>query len=62
MSASIDGFVKFWKKQFIGLEYVKKFKVGILNQMKVSFDWDYLGTLSNSKLKIFDIENLDLLN
>ena len=30
--------------------------------MKVSFDQDYLGVLTEGKIRIYDIENFDLLN
>ena len=46
----------------IGIEYVKSFKFSSIESSKVSFDEDYLGALSNSRLKIYDIQTLDLFN
>ncbi|XP_071952019.1 peptidylprolyl isomerase domain and WD repeat-containing protein 1-like [Antedon mediterranea] len=65
ITASIDGHVKFWKKQAEGVEFVKHFRahLGSIVSICVSSDGLLLCTISDDKtLKVFDIINFDMIN
>ncbi|EAL73116.1 WD40 repeat-containing protein [Dictyostelium discoideum AX4] len=65
VSTDILGYVKFWKKQPIGIEFVKTFKshVGPVSSLSISFDGQLLCTVGFDKnVRIFDIKNFDLIN
>lgn len=61
---SIDGHIKFWKKVYHLIEFVKHFKAhnGLITGVSLSKDHNLLATVSIDKtLKIFDIPNCDLM-
>ncbi|KAK5576280.1 hypothetical protein RB653_007421 [Dictyostelium firmibasis] len=65
VSTDILGYVKFWKKQPVGIEFVKTFKshVGPISSLSISFDGQLLCTIGFDKnVRIFDIKNFDLIN
>eukprot|EP01133_Synstelium_polycarpum_P018254 gene18254-21844_t len=63
VTADVMGFVKFWKKQPNGIEFVKTFKshaAGAIN-LSISFDGMWLCTVGSDKnVRIFDIKNFDV--
>ena len=64
ITSSIDGFVKFWKKVFGGIEFVKEFKAhnGEIKSVTVSADGRSLATTgADNTIKIFDVVTFDLL-
>lgn len=65
ITTSIDGHVKFWKKQELGIEFVKHYRahIGVVTAVGVSADgslWASAG--SDGTIKIFDVFNFDLIN
>jgi peptidylprolyl isomerase domain and WD repeat-containing protein 1 len=65
ITASIDGYVKFWKKIDQGIDFVKTFRAHMepISDISVSEDGLYLATISADKtLKVFDIKNFDMIN
>ena len=61
---SIDGHIKFWKKVYHLIEFVKNFKAhsGHITGVSLSRNHDLMCTVSVDKtLKIFDIANCDLM-
>ncbi|XP_070563802.1 peptidylprolyl isomerase domain and WD repeat-containing protein 1-like [Ptychodera flava] len=65
ITASVDGFVKFWKKQDHGIEFVKLFRahLGTIRCIAVSSDGLFLCTIAEDKaLKVFDIVSFDMIN
>ncbi|KAF2198019.1 hypothetical protein GQ43DRAFT_483653 [Delitschia confertaspora ATCC 74209] len=64
ITSSIDGVVKFWKKQFGGVEFVKEFRAhtGEIRSVSVSADGRSFATAGVDKtIKIFDVITFDLL-
>jgi peptidylprolyl isomerase domain and WD repeat-containing protein 1 len=65
ISVSIDGIVKFWKKNNVGnLDFVKSFKahLGPITSVALSENGLWLATGSLDKtIKIFDVENFDMI-
>lgn len=64
ITSSIDGVVKFWKKDFGGIEFVKEFKAhtGEIRSVNVSADGRSFATAgSDNTVKIFDVVTFDLL-
>ncbi|OCL13340.1 peptidyl-prolyl cis-trans isomerase cypE [Glonium stellatum] len=64
ITSSIDGVVKFWKKDFGGIEFVKEFRAhnGEIKSVSVSADGRSFATASTDKtVKIFDVITFDLL-
>lgn len=60
---SIDGHIKFWKKVFHLIEFVKNFKAhnSLITSAALSKNHDMLCTVGIDKtLKIFDVLNCDL--
>jgi|LakMenEpi03Aug12_release.lakeMendotaPanAssembly.Ray.scaffolds.fasta_scaffold1123255_1 peptidylprolyl isomerase domain and WD repeat-containing protein 1 len=60
---SIDGHVKFWKKVFLLIEFIKNFKAhtGLITCASLSKNHDSLCTVGIDKtLKIFDVYACDL--
>lgn len=58
ITASIDGFVKFWKKMAVGVEFVKEFRAhsGEVRSVSVSADGRSFATTGADKtVKIFDV-------
>lgn len=65
VTASGDGHVKFWKKQQLGIEFVKHFRahLGPIVDMSVDSTGSLLCTVStDKKAKIFDVVNFDMIN
>ncbi|CCG80831.1 putative Peptidyl-prolyl cis-trans isomerase [Taphrina deformans PYCC 5710] len=64
VTASADGFVKFWKKQPSGIEFVKQYHahVGPVTATSVSVDDTLYASASASEksIKAFDVVNFDL--
>ncbi|KAG2490973.1 hypothetical protein HYH03_010647 [Edaphochlamys debaryana] len=64
ITTSTDGFIKFWKKQPTGIEFVKQYRahVGSVDGLAVSHDGTLCMTLSRDRtVKIFDVLNFDLI-
>jgi peptidylprolyl isomerase domain and WD repeat-containing protein 1 len=64
ITSSIDGVVKFWKKDFGGVEFVKEFKAhtGEIRSVSVSADGRSFATCgADNTVKIFDVVTFDLL-
>ncbi|EFJ47438.1 hypothetical protein VOLCADRAFT_61491 [Volvox carteri f. nagariensis] len=64
ITTSIDGYLKFWKKQTRGIEFVKQYRahVGAVDGLAVSWDGTLCMTLSRDRtVKIFDVLNFDLI-
>lgn len=58
ITSSIDGFVKFWKKMAVGVEFVKEFRAhnGEVRSVSVSADGRSFATTGADKtVKIFDV-------
>jgi peptidylprolyl isomerase domain and WD repeat-containing protein 1 len=64
ITTSVDGVVKFWKKQAVGIEFVKQYRghLGPVSSVSVSADGSMFASASNDKsVKIFDVVNFGLL-
>jgi peptidylprolyl isomerase domain and WD repeat-containing protein 1 len=64
ITSSIDGVVKFWKKDFGGVEFVKEFRAhtGEIRSVSASADGRSFATAgSDNTVKIFDVVTFDLL-
>lgn len=58
ITSSVDGVVKFWKKQNVGIEFVKQFRahVGEIRGVSVSVDGRSFASIGIDKtVKIFDV-------
>ncbi|EGC30348.1 hypothetical protein DICPUDRAFT_41571 [Dictyostelium purpureum] len=65
ITTDILGYVKFWKKQPTGIEFVKTFRShnGPISSLSISFDGSLLCTVGFDKnVRIFDVNNFDLIN
>eukprot|EP00441_Pelagodinium_beii_P024239 CAMPEP_0197653666 /NCGR_PEP_ID=MMETSP1338-20131121/36622_1 /TAXON_ID=43686 ORGANISM="Pelagodinium beii, Strain RCC1491" /NCGR_SAMPLE_ID=MMETSP1338 /ASSEMBLY_ACC=CAM_ASM_000754 /LENGTH=628 /DNA_ID=CAMNT_0043228867 /DNA_START=41 /DNA_END=1927 /DNA_ORIENTATION=- len=63
VTGSVDGHVKFWKKQYEGIEFVKHYRahLGALVAMVLSQDGRLLATVGDdSALKLFEVSNFDM--
>ncbi len=63
ITSSIDGHIKFWRKVFCLVEFVKNFKAhtGLINSIALNKNHDLLASVGVDKtLKIFDLLNNDL--
>lgn len=64
ITASRDGFVKFWKKQSIGIEFVKHIRahVGMITSLSITANGQLLATASpvDNTIKLFDVVNFGL--
>lgn len=64
ITSSIDGVVKFWKKDFGGIEFVKEFRAHTaeIRSVNVSADGRSFATAgADNTIKIFDVVTFDLL-
>lgn len=64
ITSSIDGVVKFWKKDYGGVEFVKEFRAhnGEIRSVSVSADGRNFATAGIDRtVKIFDVITFDLL-
>ncbi|KYR01535.1 WD40 repeat-containing protein [Tieghemostelium lacteum] len=66
ISVDVLGFLKFWKKQPVGIEFVKTFKAHSelgCAAISVSHNGDYLCSVGFDKnVRVFDVNNFDLIN
>ena len=65
VTASQDGHIKFWKKQEVGIEFVKHFRahLGPINAMVANSTGALLATVAQDKaVKVFDVINFDMIN
>ena len=66
ITTSLDGVLKFWKKNYLGIEFIKQYKAhsGRITGVSVSNTSTYLCTCSpkDESLKIYDIINFDMIN
>jgi len=65
ITASQDGHIKFWKKQEVGIEFVKHFRahLGTINDLTVNATGSLLATIASDKaVKVFDVVNFDMIN
>ena len=64
ITTSVDGVVKFWKKQALGIEFVKQYRghLGPITSVSVSADGTIFVSASSDKtVKIFDVANFGKL-
>ena len=65
-TTSTDGIIKFWKKNYKNIIFLKKFKIynSKITGLSLNFNQDYLSICSYKEMniKIFDIKNIDLIN
>eukprot|EP00026_Physarum_polycephalum_P001078 Phypoly_transcript_01079.p1 GENE.Phypoly_transcript_01079~~Phypoly_transcript_01079.p1 ORF type:complete len:623 (+),score=105.08 Phypoly_transcript_01079:1835-3703(+) len=65
ITASVDGHVKFWKKQPEGIEFVKHYRahLGPICGLAISADGLLMATISlDQQLKVYDVINFDMIN
>jgi peptidylprolyl isomerase domain and WD repeat-containing protein 1 len=64
ITMSVDGFLKFWKKVQLGVEFIKTFRAGAASGMAMSHSEHRLATVSatDNSLKIFDLANFDQIH
>jgi len=63
ITTSVDGVVKFWKKQAVGIEFVKQYRghLGPVSCVSASADGTMFASASNDKsVKIFDVINFGI--
>jgi len=63
ITTSVDGVVKFWKKQAVGIEFVKQYRghIGPVTSVSVSADGTIFVSASSDKtVKIFDVVNFGM--
>ncbi|KAF5826791.1 hypothetical protein DUNSADRAFT_2058 [Dunaliella salina] len=64
ITASVDGCLKFWKKQQEGIEFVKLYRahLGAVDDLACSCDGHLLASLSRDKtVKVYDVLNFDMI-
>uniref|UniRef100_A0A7S1FJP1 peptidylprolyl isomerase n=1 Tax=Noctiluca scintillans TaxID=2966 RepID=A0A7S1FJP1_NOCSC len=64
ITASIDGHIKFWKKQHEGIEFVKHYRahIGLLVSIVLSQDGKLLATIGeDGALKLYEVESFDMV-
>ncbi|CAG8579835.1 474_t:CDS:10 [Paraglomus brasilianum] len=65
ITTSVDGHLKFWKKDEQGIEFVKHFRshLGSITGISLSADSNLLATIAVDKaIKIYDVVNFDMIN
>jgi peptidylprolyl isomerase domain and WD repeat-containing protein 1 len=65
ITCSVDGHVKFWKKQAQGIEFVKHYRAhtDLIKSCSVSHDGMSFATCSpDQSIKVFDVVNFDMIN
>ncbi|WFD19076.1 peptidylprolyl isomerase [Malassezia caprae] len=65
VTTSIDGHVKFWKKQETGIEFVKHYNahLAMIVGVSVSADGAYFASIAaDGSVKVFDVVNFDLIH
>ena len=64
VTTSADGVIKFWKKQAVGIEFVKQYRghLGPVTSVSVSADGSIFVSASSDKtVKIFDVLNFGII-
>ncbi|KAK0524975.1 Peptidyl-prolyl cis-trans isomerase cyp15 [Tilletia horrida] len=65
VTTSVDGHVKFWKKQDTGIEFVKHYRAHLapITGVSMSADGAFFASISSDgTAKIFDVANFDMIN
>ncbi|KZP01316.1 peptidyl-prolyl cis-trans isomerase [Calocera viscosa TUFC12733] len=65
ITTSIDGHLKFWKKQESGIEFVKHYRAHLAPVIAVSASADgtiYASVAEDGSAKVFDVANFDMIN
>ena len=65
ITTSVDGVVKFWKKQAVGIEFVKQYRghIGPVTSVSASADGlIFVSASSDKTVKIFDVVNFGMSN
>ena len=65
ITTSVDGVVKLWKKQAVGIEFVRQYRghLGPVTSVSVSADGSIFVSASSDKtVKIFDVINFGMSN
>ncbi|TRM64013.1 hypothetical protein BD626DRAFT_493498 [Schizophyllum amplum] len=65
ITTSIDGHLKFWKKQEVGIEFVKHYRAHLtpVTAVAASTDGQLFASISEDEtVKIFDVVNFDMIN
>jgi len=65
VTTSVDGHVKFWKKQETGIEFVKHYNahLAMIVGVSVSADGAYFASIAaDGSVKVFDVVNFDLIH
>ncbi|EJU03203.1 peptidyl-prolyl cis-trans isomerase [Dacryopinax primogenitus] len=65
ITTSVDGHVKFWKKQQTGVEFVKHYRAHLTAIVAVSASADgnlYASVAEDGTAKVFDVVNFDMIN
>ena len=65
ITTSVDGVVKFWKKEAVGIEFVKQYRghLGPVTSVSVSADGlIFVSASSDKTIKIFDVINFGMSN
>ena len=65
-TASVDGYLKFWKKGQVGIEFIKTFKAhtGKITGMALTANEERLVTVcaQEQTVKLFDVQNFDVIH
>lgn len=65
VTASIDGHLKFWKKESVGISFVKHYRahLGRIVGLSGSSDGSFMASVSDDKsVKVFDVLNFDMIS
>ncbi|KZT25403.1 hypothetical protein NEOLEDRAFT_1065477 [Neolentinus lepideus HHB14362 ss-1] len=65
VTTSVDGHVKFWKKQDQGIEFVKHYRAHLQTVVSVSASADgqlFASVSEDGTAKVFDVVNFDMIN
>ncbi|KDQ62315.1 hypothetical protein JAAARDRAFT_121409 [Jaapia argillacea MUCL 33604] len=65
ITTSIDGHIKFWKKQDQGIEFVKHYRAHLASVTSVSASADgqlFASVAEDGSAKVFDVVNFDMIN
>lgn len=66
ITVSVDGFIKFWKKNGTGIDFAKSFEAhsGPVEDISVTSSGSELASISklDKSVKIFDVVNFDMIN
>ncbi|KZP33693.1 hypothetical protein FIBSPDRAFT_916100 [Athelia psychrophila] len=65
ITTSIDGHLKFWKKQEVGIEFVKHYRAHLAPVVGVSASADgqlFASVAEDGSAKVFDVINFDMIN